>query len=40
MYGLINNVPHIRLVEFAGSLALFASSIIGAAYLVSMFLAG
>lgn len=33
MYGLINDVPHIRSVEFVGSLALLAASIAGAAYL-------
>ena len=33
MYGLIDNVPHIRSVEFVGSLALLAASIAAAAYL-------
>ena len=40
MYGLINNVPHIRSVEFVGSLSLLAASIIGAGYLVALFITG
>lgn len=40
MYGLINDVPHIRSVEFIGSLALLAASVLGAGYLVALFIAG
>ncbi len=38
MYGLINDVPHIRSAELIGSLVLFAASVAGAIYLATMFI--
>jgi hypothetical protein len=40
MYGLIKDVPHIRSVEYVGSLALLAASVAAAAYLAGSFFFG